>query len=570
MARKVFISFLGTGFYGKCKYVSGIFCSTETRFAQQAVLELIKANEWSENDACYIFTTEKASSDNWDVSERIKYPEKELLNYTGLKRILGNMQLPFEPRKIDIPDGKDEKEIWEIFDVIFNLLNENDELHVDLTHSFRYLPMLLLVLSNYSKFLKNVKIKHISYGNFEARNIEKSEAPIVDLLPISALQDWTFAAADYLENGNVERLKDLSMSTLNPILTESKGKDESASLMRNLIRSLQLSTDDFQTCRGMNITNSVNLRELKKYLSKTETSFIKPLNPLISKIEESLSSFDESKNINNGFYAAQWCYKNGLYQQAATILQENVVTFFCNRNNIELDDEEARESINNTFKILALKIQDEKQKWIINKRNVDFVEHILANDELIYDSDLISSFSSLTDLRNDINHFGMRGKKAPLTAKRIQQRLDELINTFTSKLIDKQSSTKKGDAISPMLINLSNHPFAYWSEAQKEVTNTLFGHCIDLPFPAVDPEGDAAYVGVLADEYLEKILNISGQDNNATVHLMGEMTFTCALVNRLRENGIRCVASTTKRDTNDLGNGQKESTFSFVQFRDYY
>lgn len=121
-----------------------------------------------------------------------------------------------------------------------------------------------------------------------------------------------------------------------------------------------------------------------------------------------------------------------------------------------------------------------------------------------------------------------------------------------------------------MLINLSNHPFVYWSEAQKEVTNTLFGHCIDLPFPAVDPEGDAAYVGVLADEYLEKILKISGEDNNVTVHLMGEMTFTCALVNRLRENGIRCVASTTKRDTNDLGNGQKESTFSFVQFRDYY
>lgn len=59
MSRKVFISILGTGFYNKCSYVTNDFCSSETRFAQQSILELVGACHWSKGDACYIFTTEK-------------------------------------------------------------------------------------------------------------------------------------------------------------------------------------------------------------------------------------------------------------------------------------------------------------------------------------------------------------------------------------------------------------------------------------------------------------------------------------------------------------------------------
>jgi len=64
----------------------------------------------------------------------------------------------------EIPDGKDTDEIWEIFDIIYNALEEDDNIYIDITHSFRYLPMLLLVLLNYAKYLKNIKIKQITYG----------------------------------------------------------------------------------------------------------------------------------------------------------------------------------------------------------------------------------------------------------------------------------------------------------------------------------------------------------------------------------------------------------------------
>lgn len=188
MARKVFISILGTGFYKKCKYISGDFCSSNTRFAQQAVLEHTNAKEWSDTDTGIFLLTADARAKNWEISER-ENSRKEKESYTGLKNILNQLQYPFFCQDISIPDGKTEEEIWERFSCIYKLLEEGDELYIDLTHSFRYLPMLLLVLSNYAKFLKKAQIKTLSYGNYEARDTESNKAPIIDLLPISALQD---------------------------------------------------------------------------------------------------------------------------------------------------------------------------------------------------------------------------------------------------------------------------------------------------------------------------------------------------------------------------------------------
>lgn len=121
-----------------------------------------------------------------------------------------------------------------------------------------------------------------------------------------------------------------------------------------------------------------------------------------------------------------------------------------------------------------------------------------------------------------------------------------------------------------MLINLTNHPFLQWSDEQKQAAEQ-FGSCVDLPFPAVDPSADADDIDALADEYLQKILDISKhEESEPVVHLMGEMTFLYALANKLRDKNIRCVASTSERNTIDLGGGQKEIQFSFVRFRNYF
>jgi hypothetical protein len=121
-----------------------------------------------------------------------------------------------------------------------------------------------------------------------------------------------------------------------------------------------------------------------------------------------------------------------------------------------------------------------------------------------------------------------------------------------------------------MLINLSNHPSQNWSINQLSEARNLFGEVIDIPFPQIDPNGDEDYICAIADKYFlickEKIENSS--DTNSAVHLMGELNFLFVLANKFLKSGIKCVASTTERNSIEK-NGVKISEFKFIRFREY-
>ncbi len=121
-----------------------------------------------------------------------------------------------------------------------------------------------------------------------------------------------------------------------------------------------------------------------------------------------------------------------------------------------------------------------------------------------------------------------------------------------------------------MLINLSNHPLKYWIKKQIETANKLYGNIVDLPFPQINPEWDETEIEKLSKEYFNKIILQLGnaKSKNNAVHIMGELTFTFNLVNKLLKNGIVCVASTTERKTKETDN-KKISEFNFVRFRKY-
>lgn len=123
-----------------------------------------------------------------------------------------------------------------------------------------------------------------------------------------------------------------------------------------------------------------------------------------------------------------------------------------------------------------------------------------------------------------------------------------------------------------MLINLSNHVSDKWTSKQKGAALKKFNDLIDLPFPHVDPEGDEQYIYELAMSYKDQcaeMFKVSDDNKNNAVHIMGEFTFTYALVNLLLNEGIKCLASTTKRIIKELDTNKSEVTFEFVRFREY-
>jgi CRISPR-associated DxTHG motif protein len=115
------------------------------------------------------------------------------------QRLQGHTQIV----EVDIPDGKSEEELWEIFEAISKAVQEGDEIVFDITHGFRSLPMIALLTIAYLKQVKGVKVQHVVYGVYERDN---PMAPILDLTPFADLLDWLAAAKMFTATGDSSEL----------------------------------------------------------------------------------------------------------------------------------------------------------------------------------------------------------------------------------------------------------------------------------------------------------------------------------------------------------------------------
>ncbi|SFE64699.1 TIGR02221 family CRISPR-associated protein [Thermophagus xiamenensis] len=418
MARKVFLSILGNGFYEECNYYwQDKSQFSKQRFIQKACVDLFCKN-WTEKDKVILYLTDAAYKNNWDKSIHKRIKNGDEYEYIGLAN-----QLPQAIIK-RIPDGKTTNEIWEIFEIIFHSLEENDEVYLDITHSFRYLPMLLLVLLNYSKYLKNIILKQITYGNYEARDSDNF-APIMDLTAFSELQDWSIAASDFVNFGQVNKIANLTSKKVVSVIRYEENKKESAFLLNKIKKELEIIAMDIQTCRGQNIISNASVDKVVQYIENLQDVIIKPLNPILQEIKKRLQAF-KTNNILNGLAAVEWCLNNGLIQQGITILQETAINFTASILKIDYHNREIREIISSGFHLLSVKKSFEQ--WNEKcKENKDIIDQIGKNPII---SKLIPWYESLKQVRNDINHSGMLTNPQPKTGNSFQKELKSKLNEF--------------------------------------------------------------------------------------------------------------------------------------------
>ena len=556
--RKVFISILGTSNYGSCQYTQGDFTSSDTHFIQKATLEFLNVKEtWTAQDIAYIFLTPTARTSNWQ--EKPVYKGGEEKGYIGLAPILDEIKLPCPIETVDITEDGDEQGLWSVFQTIYDKLQEGDELYIDITHSFRYLPMLLLVLCNYAKFLKQTKVVHISYGNYEAKAPVK---PLVDLMPLVEVQDWTFAASDFLRNGRTASFTALVKERIQPILKATKGQDEDARALRLFLNRLEPLSQSLTSVRGKAIIDGGIFRDLNDSAQNLKNTLIPAMAPLIDKIKDSFSDFAPTPNIENGFVAAQWCYDKQLYQQSITILQETLKGYTAEQAGYPCDEQRYQDLAAAAYNITVKKRPE--REWKLGENNDDqedfnrrkvIVKRMLS---LPLVQELCGLYDEISQLRNDFNHAGIRPNPMSDIPTQIERKM---VRLFEALKEDKLTSAP------PLFLNLSNHSSDKWGETQLDATRA-YGKVVDMPFPEIDPGATTEEIYILAEEYAEEITS-RYPDRDLTVHIMGEMTFCFRLVTLLHARGVRCVASTTQRKTSELADGKKESIFEFQEFREY-
>jgi CRISPR-associated Csx2 family protein len=582
MPRKVFLSFLGTNNYLECNYyieADEQLKAPGVKYVQEALLQLY-ARDFGETDDCYFFLTQAAERQNWQdngqynpKTSQYDLPNEGLQTRLAKLREAGDLHAQVHP--VSIPDGFSEKEVWEIFSRVFGCLEEGDEVILDITHAFRSLPMLGMVLIHYGKALRNIQVRGIYYGAFEklgpasvVRNWDLSDrnAPILDLNSLAELQEWTTAAMEFEKYGSPEPFNQLTQTAIGPILREAKGKDETANQLRNFSGQMRELVALIQTNRGKGLMD-FSFEKLKNSLEGlADQDYVVPLNPIIDRVKEKLGALNLEGPVETRWLrSVHWCMDHGLIQQGITQLQEGILTYLCfyleemklKPGYFQWDDETARNHLSAVLSLAGRGVSEQHWTGVLAEKRE--LSRVLFSIPLI--KRLAPTYDGLGDSRNDINHGGYtKTKKAEAFHKGLKkytQAIEAIITEFPLS-----GETSRPDR--SFLLNLSNHPSSVWGDKQQSKAKELYGEIQDLPFPAIDPTLAEEELQELVGEYFEKIVRMRPQ----AVHLMGEMTFTFCLVRMLKMVGIPCIASTSLRQVKEEA-GKKQVIFEFSRFRAY-
>jgi CRISPR-associated DxTHG motif protein len=428
MGRKVFISVLGTNPYSNCRY-----CKADEDFecqnpyVQIATLQYLDKktpDSWTTDDVVLILLTEAAEKANWLPSLRTNKNTGQTIEEPGLCKRLQDLHFPAQIDTVkSLPEGDSVDDMMTIFRRVIEKLKVGDELYFDITHGFRSLPMLIMVLNNYTKFLLGTDVKWISYGKTVP---PFTEGTIVDLDALVNLQGWAVGAANFIENGSVDSLIELSNAETLPILRATANNNPNVVNIRTFTRILNEAIQDLKTCRCPEVMSGEKLKRLRELRTKIDLSAIaQPFGPIIERIMDSLKDFESEQSVLNGLAAARWCADHKLYPQAITYLQETVVSIVCERHNVSLDDRKKRGMISSCYNIIT--DSKSEDKWKVEDK--DFCKLILSD---VWVRNSAALYSAMSESRNDMNHAGMNDK--PSIAPKLMKKIDKHISSFEELL----------------------------------------------------------------------------------------------------------------------------------------
>jgi CRISPR-associated Csx2 family protein len=354
MSKKILISFLGTGptnerrEYRKAtysidgkNYQSAFVASVigqHYEIANHIIIGTVKSM-WEE---LYRYYSEK---NNIEIDDNYYLNFSELIDssnhktnldaydadFTGIENVIGG-----QSKCVLIPYGLNQNEQLEIFRRISQtfdqVIEQNDEIILDITHSFRSLPLFSTTVINYLNDVKDKKavVSKVLYGMLDAMREFNDIAPIIDITSTIELNQWSKAAYAFKEYGKGYLLADL--------------------LSGDEARIINL----FSDAVGINYLSEIkvrltNFQQLAQQEIKNE--FAKLILPQV--LEEFVSKLQKAGNTQYHFQfeLAKWHYEKKNYSAAFIVFVESLVTYICFLENFDWKQqnlrEEAKKKINN-------------------------------------------------------------------------------------------------------------------------------------------------------------------------------------------------------------------------------
>lgn len=386
------LTFLGVGEYKPVTYVWG---------NQEYVTRLFPTalTNWLNPSAVLVLLTAEA---------------REHANWTQLQEELAG-KVSLTP--VDIPLGRSEAELWQIFGTLADCLNEGDAVAFDVTHAFRSIPLLSLLVATYLRVAKSVSLQHLFYGAFEARQPASTppqptdRAPVFDLSPFLTLLDWVTATDKFVKSGDGRELAEL-LQAAHRLPWTTAAPPDSADLPRflqGLGRSLNTLSQALLLARPHDIAeNATVLVQRLNDAGPEAARWARPFTVLLERTRTAYEPFTDN-TLASQRDLVRWYIEHGYLFQGVALAREWVVSWTCARLGQDqiADREKAEEALN----------QASRRK---RGESVSELSPLLAELEALPDRPLLlETWDSVNDLRNDIAHCGHRPQPRP-TSRIIQ------------------------------------------------------------------------------------------------------------------------------------------------------
>lgn len=407
MARRIFISFMGIGSYKPVTYSLDGLNASPTRFAQRAILEILQQRDASfEIDDVCVLTTSTACERYWDPDQGLR---------TALNGWKENYPHDVVVRSVAIPDPSDVESVWQIFGVLYHMLEqaaaeaEDGVVNVlfDITHSFRSLPMLTMLVLHFAKAVLDVNVEAIFYGSYEPNRPDRPETPILDLRPFSELQDWITGAQLFLEGGQAKRLLNLTTEQTKRANIENNPQSN----VYSKIKDITANWDELLNAIQVSYTTETRDKagEVKHLMDglKLEQAphDLLPIKVLLDKVREEVNPLAQEDELLSGLAAIEWCARHRLVQQAYTMLRELIVTLTCLRYDLEPKDRRARLKVEKGFPSFKQRAGAQPGEDACREPVSDITKSVMSFAE--GNPELCKLWGKIIQPRNDMNHAGM-------------------------------------------------------------------------------------------------------------------------------------------------------------------
>ena len=266
---------------------------------------------------------------------------------------------------IEVPDSMDEETQFQAISQLLEKIETEDTLFVDLSGGLRDVAMLLVTAARCMRDLRKVQTRRVIYAELRG-----GESIVRDRTQLYGLFDFVTAMDQFFSTGTAQKLENYLRS-----------EGEKDPVLHTLLTRINQFSEDLALCRVRKLSDDLNQidQALKETPEKSQN-----LTDLFFQMLKDRFSTEFAELLSSGEKAlpalVNWCAGHGMYQQALTLLCEQMPEYVCQHLFVQPTPK--------GWDYLADQKQNKGKPWVYPLFHFHFCRLTLLQKEYPYTTDL--------------------------------------------------------------------------------------------------------------------------------------------------------------------------------------